>query len=516
MIVENLSFTENKSQFFSKLNFAESENASLRVIEQQINQVDYSFLLQNKNLLETEFEGMLHALEEQFASEQMLSNKKLWFYSYYCASLLEVFYRGYEQQDKAANYEKLKDKIKKTLLNEQISESSTKANSSFTRYLYSSLKEGIGEILSIPFHLSKLRTNVVYANIWRINWVFTRLTLTQGLSLASELHLIEQFDALFGTHTDVDKIIAHIKAPTGIVNYFSVGLFLARFVIDAGLLLKHTFFPTKEEEKGSTRYQRFVYELDKRHCNLINDLTWATINFLTNFNYISGLSDPTCGYLIAGFLIFDIGMISYKYLRGRREFLDQKDQYDINKLTNPEMAEKIWSQQQQNWKIKQASFAFNAMAAVLFFTGFSAALVLANPVLITACFFACIFAAAMYLTGDKYEAYKKEQIILNAAPADEKQQQQFKQARSAFVLTLAKNTLAPLVFVAVYSVSLPAALALTVAYWGGSLLLGYQKEEGNNSPSGSGSAVSKTTIKSVESNSDNTLEFDSPTTVLHG
>src|SRR5690606_22039130 len=114
--------------------------------------------------------------------------------------------------DKAADYIKIKDKIKKLLLNEKINEPSTQEKRSFVHYLLLSFEEGFGEILSIPFHLSKIRTNAVYANIWRINWVFTRLTLTQGLTFASEMHLIEQFDSLFGTHTDVDKIIAHIKA----------------------------------------------------------------------------------------------------------------------------------------------------------------------------------------------------------------------------------------------------------------------------------------------------------------
>lgn len=474
------SFTKNKSQFFLKLQNTETQELNLSTIEQQSKDVDYSFLLQNKNLLETEFDGMMQFLRDQFTQKHPVQNKQLWFYCYYSASLLEQFYFGYEQTDKAIEYSKLKDKIKKLLLNEQTNNASVKATYSFAEYLLLSFKKGFSELISIPFHISKIRTNVVYANIWRINWVFTRLTLTQGLSLASELHLIEQFDALFGTHTDVDKIITHIKAPTGIVNYFSVGLFLARFIIDGGLLIKHTFFPSTKEAQGTTRYQRFLYELDKRHCNFINDLVWATINFLTNFNSISGLSDPTCTCLIAGFLIFDIGMVSYKYLRAYNEFVQQKNEYESFKTVNPDAAEKVWQHQQQSWKIKQASFAFNAMAAVLFFTGFSASLVLANPVLITACFFTCIFAASMYLSGDKYEVYKKEKMMLQAAPFDKKQLQQFQEARTEFGLTLAKNTLAPLVFVTVYSISWPAALALTVAYWSGSLLLGYQKKGSDN------------------------------------
>jgi hypothetical protein len=240
---QNASFRRDKLQFFSDIASVENLDTQIGYIDNRVQNMGYGFLLENQNTLETEFTEMFTILQKQDDE-----NKEVfWVYCYYCASLLEAFYKAYSQEDKADKYHQIKKQIKERLQNDK---KHTEAEADFIHSLYQSFLNGLRNLVTSPYHLSQIRDYVAYSNLCRIYWVFCRLTLTQGLTVAKDLKLIEKLDVLLGTHTDVDKIISVIQAPTFVINYFSVGFFLARFMIDGGLLLRHTFFPT-ELEKGA-------------------------------------------------------------------------------------------------------------------------------------------------------------------------------------------------------------------------------------------------------------------------
>ena len=575
---QNAALIKDKQHFFST-NARKSNSFDFKGIDKQVRQIDYSFLLANRSALETEFTEMFTLLQKEDSKNKAV----FWLYCYYCASMLEQFYRAYGQKSQEEDYKQIKKKIKRHLTKKEKKDDKQKEES-FIQSLYHSFLTSINNLVNAPFHIAQIRNHVAYANLLRLYWTFTRLTLVQGLSVAKSSHLIDKLDALLHTHTDVDKIISTIQAPSGVLNYFSVGFFLARFLIDGALLLKHTFFPSsleKDEESGcelhrldklpagmaveayrggyllvpddegelrlyyvpkkgkciklnnitttnshylasklenkrsvrlsakelevyithdthvpekATRYERFKNELYKRHCNFANDLVWALINFLTNFNKLCHISGPVAGYLTAAFLTFDIAMMFYKCHLAEKEYLTKKAQYEEEirqwkkdpTLSEEERQQQIAMLKKQlkeleiNWQTKQATFYFNAAAATLLFVGFTAALLL-NPALAVGAFFVCVVAAAMYLSSDSYTKYKEKSLYLEQAQRSGTGMalaiKDYQKARNDFFFTMTKNTVVPLLLITTYAICWPAAVALTAMYLGYELIHAYQQHQ---------------------------------------
>lgn len=563
----------DKYQFFAETAAIRDPLLAIQYAETRAQTIDYSFLVNNHEDLVSEFSQTFSLLQKNTAH-----NEQFWLYCYYCSMLLEQFHRAYDQAGKADEYLALKAKIRKKITREVVVEQEDEKE--FIESIYQSFLTSFRNLINSPFHISQVRDYVAYANLCRIYWVFTRLTLTQGLAIARDTHFIDKLDALLGTHTDVNKIIAAIQAPTGIINYFSVGFFLARFVIDAGLLIKHTFFPSaleKGEIKGcevnkmdrlpgaisiegyrnsyilvddslfyvpkkgnvlklegnlvalqsylagkkalrlnaeqlkiaitqatghkpktTTAYERFVFELYKRHCRFANDLIWATVNFLTNFNGVSGIPGPIAGYLTAVFLVFDVGMALYKCYLAKKEYLTKKAQYleeitqysdaakckgmsQGQRLAHLNMLNKQLTELEFNWKTKEATFYFSAAAAALLMAGFTASLVITTPILVAASFFVCTFAVAMYFSEGSYSTYKDKSLRLEQAGLTGAHlalaQKEYEKARNDFIFTLAKNTVAPLLLITTYAIFWPAAIALTVAYLGYELFHAHEQQK---------------------------------------
>ena len=315
----NADLSNDKNTFFVQYN--QNELLTFREVDLRAGKIGYRFILENQKALEAEFNQMFAVLKKRKDED----DKAFWMYCYYCATLLEAFHKAYSQHSKEEDYKKIRKQIKNYLLKK--GKNDAKAEEEFIESLKNSFLNSFHNLMTAPLHLSQIRDYVAYSNLCRVYWVFCRLTLVSGLTFAKETHLLEKLDKILGTHTDADKIIDFIKAPNGVLNYFSVGLFLMRFAIDAGYLVRHTCFPTDAEKKdGTTAYDRFKFELYKRHCNFANDLVWATVNFLTNFNHITHIPDPTAGVITFVFLGFDVCMTLYKRKLAEQEYLTKKAQ----------------------------------------------------------------------------------------------------------------------------------------------------------------------------------------------
>jgi hypothetical protein len=492
---QNAAFSKDKNQFFTQLSLKKDMGSTLSSVDDYATQqISYPFLLQNKKALEDEFTHLFAVLQKRKDE----NNEAFWLYCYYCATLLEAFYKAYSQQAKEAEYQAIKQKIKNRLHNQ---EEDVAAEEDFINSLQASFIGGFRNLMTAPFHLSQIRDYVAYSNLCRVYWVFCRLTLVSGFALAQNLEIIDKLDAILGTHTDVDKIISILQAPNMVLNYFSVGLFLMRFMIDAGMLIRHTFFPTEEEKRdNATAYERFKFELYKRHCNFANDLVWATVNFLTNFNQITHIPGPVAGAITAVFLGFDVCMTLYKCHLAKQEYLIKKAQYDqevagyvqqIDDYANhpekfPQMTEKqrldkigmlnkhvdVLNKQlaelEIDWRTKQATFYFVAAAAALLMIGFSAALLFTPPGMVVASFFACVVATAMYLSAGAYSKYQEKSLRLERAQGEDLDVafKEYEAARNDFIFTMIKNTVIPTLLIATFAVCWPAAVALTVMYIG--------------------------------------------------
>lgn len=578
---QSAAFRRDKQQFFAQIPKDSKLDTKIVTIDDRVNTIDYTFLLHHKQDLEAEFTQMFTVLQQQDDE-----NKEIfWLYCYYCASLLEAFHKAYSQNSKQAEYAKIKQKIKDHLNKVNVQEEEP----GFIQSLYDSFLGGFRNLISSPLHASKIRDYVAYSNLCRIYWTFCRLTLTNGLSLARDLKIIEKLDAILGTHTDVDKIISTLQAPTGVITYFSVGFFLMRLIIDGGMLLRHTFFPT-ELEKGAengceihqmdylpgpasleayrksyilvhednqevslyyiprsgkaeklsikennklkdallkkmdkdtsslrlnsteveeiithqtghvpevtTAWDRFKHEFYKRHCNFANDFVWATVNLITNYNYLFNISGPAAGMITSVFLGFDVCMALYKCNLAKQEYLIKKAQYlqEIEDYNNPEKFKKMTPEQRLlhiemlnkqlreleiNYKTQEATFYFVAAAAALLMMGFTASMLVSPPVLVVGCFFACTLAVAMYLSTGAYSKYEEKSLYLEEAQLTGKNLpvalKEYEAARNDFIFTMVKNTVMPIVLITTFAICWPAAIVLTAMYIGYEIFHAYDQ-----------------------------------------
>ncbi|CAM4504050.1 MAG: hypothetical protein LEGION0403_FIIPPAGN_01886 [Legionella sp.] len=497
---------DDKNKFFSMLRKSKATHSrvekehrvdELKIVDEAVRNHRYSALLENQIDLEAEFTQLFAVLLKQKGQD----NKEFWMYCYYCASLLESFYKAYSNEAKVDEYSNLRVQIRKRILNEE--RENAKSKTAFAEALVNNFTGSLRNLTNAPYHTSQLRDYVGYANVCRLYWTFTRLTLVNGLRFAKELQFIEQLDAILGTHTDIDKIISVFQAPNGILNYLSVGFFLTRFMIDAGTLLRHVLVPTDDEYNNSTMGQRFKYELYKLHWGFGNDLTWTAVNFLTNFNHITNIPGPVAGAITAVFLGFDVCMALYQSYLFKQEYLVKKAQYTLERenyqnpnspdylvdLTSHERVQhaniltKQLEELEVDWKTKEGKLYFVASAASLLMLGFSSTLIFSPPGIIIASYFACTVAIAMYLSTGCYGKYQEKSLRLADAKLFntglELAQKEFDAARSDFIFTMAKNVIVPSVLITTFALYWPAAVVLTAVYLGHELLHSHDQHECN-------------------------------------
>ncbi|MFJ1268678.1 hypothetical protein ACD661_08950 [Legionella lytica] len=473
----NAAFISDKNQFFNLLSKSDFEQVDVAAKKRP-----YRALLETQIDLEAEFTQLFAVLQKQNGGD----SKEFWMYCYYCASLLESFYKAYSNKSKETEYSNLKIQIRKRILKEP---EDAPSKTAFAETLVNNFTGSLINLKNSPSHSSQLRDYVAYANVCRLYWTFTRLTLVNGLRFAKELQFLEQLDAILGTHTDIEQIISVFQAPNGILNYLSVGFFLARFMIDAGTLVRHVFFPT-DEEKNAPMGERFRYELYKRHWNFGNDLVWATVNFLTNFNHITNIPGPVAGGITAVFLGFDVCMTLYRSYLFKQEYLIKKDQYEeeLRNIHDEEDPRKeILTKQQKeleiDWKTKEGKLYFAASAASLLMLGFSSTLIFSPPGIVIASYFACTVAIAMYLSTGCYGKYQEKSLRLADAELFntglDLAHKEFEAARSDFLFTMAKNVIVPTVLITTFALYWPAAVVLTAVYLGHELLHSHDQHERN-------------------------------------
>lgn len=490
---QNAAFINNKNQFFKQpWHPWLSKQEKIKQTDEEVRQsFNYKFLLENQISLEAEFSHLFTVLQKHNGK----NSEEFWAYCYYCASLLEVFYQAYSQQAKVSEYSVLRTQIKNRLLNQQ---EPNEDETSFIKSLHDNFISSFRNLKNAPFHASQIRDYVAFSNVCRLYWIFCRLTLVNGLAFAKELQFIEKLDVLLGTHTDVDKIISIMQIPNSMLNYLSVGFFLGRFMIDTGMLLKHTFFPTlKEDSEETPAYERFKRELYKRHWYFANDLVWATVNFLTNFNHITHIPGSVAGGITAVFLGFDVCMILYRSYLLKKDYLLKKAQYEQEIISYRQDADlssevrlqhvAILHQQLQaleiDWRTKEAKLYFLTAAASLLMLGFSTALIFSSPGIIIASYFACTVAISMYLSVDIYAKYYENALRLEQAELIEQDcvaaHKEFTVARDDFIFTLAKNVIVPSVLITTFAICWPAAVVLTVVYLGYELVHSYDQYNRN-------------------------------------
>ena len=315
-------FDQYESFYTDKQGFFSQDNSPKTVKERAgDDQHNYRFLAKNRLLIEQEFNQMFASLQKKGADK-----KEFWLYCYYCCTMLENYYIAYGKPCQIAKYAALSNKILSCYNEGRFIEDPVDVRS-----LQEKITADLGKLASTPKHTTQIRDWLGFGNIYRILFVFSRLATKQSLLLARDLQWIEKLDQILGTHTDVDKMVSTINAPANLFNALSVGFFAARFILNTGVLLKHMFAPT-EEERLLSMGARLYQELSKRHCVMLNDVVWGTVNGLTNFASFFNISAPVANGVTAGFLVFDVSLLVYRRHLAEQEYLLKRSQYEGEKI----------------------------------------------------------------------------------------------------------------------------------------------------------------------------------------
>jgi hypothetical protein len=498
-------FSADKQHFFS-------DALTARSAKVRANGKDYVFLANNHLLIEQEFNQLFASLKKQSKN-----NQEFWLYCIYCCDLLRSYYTAYNKQDKAEYYRSQLEKLKARSKSGGFLDNDV-------RSLKQKIAADLGVLASTPVHIAKIRDWVAFANIYRLHFTFCRLTVRQSLLLASELKWLEKLDQMLGTHMDVNGMVSRLNAPAALFNLLSVGLFAARLIINAGLLLKHTFLPATEQECLLGVKKRFYQEVYARHCVMINDAVWGATNLLTNYRMLFNISAPFAAWLTAGLLVFDVSWLFYGRRLAKAEYRVKEAQYrheknnyellmqaasigmdDMKKYQKHcQMLDKQLDELRLNEETANAKFLFNILAAVLLTTGFTTSLLLATPVAVIVSYFVIVVGVAMYFSAGTYGAYKEKSLILqqhklNSENTDIAQHDKHV-TRNALIITMAKNIIIPMLIVTALAVCWEAALLITALYIGYECLHGYFQ---GNPP-----ANTRRPLRLVSANNDEGEEMD--------
>ncbi|WP_019215656.1 hypothetical protein [Legionella tunisiensis] len=450
----------------------------------------YEFLASNKLLIEQEFNQLFAALKKKGIANQE-AGKKFWLYCYYCSVLLKNYYEIHDEKGKAHEFADFSAAIKGRC-NDVVTPVVAPKDEAFLKKLSTQIGASIKEIKETPFSISKIISNVGFANVSRIYWTFCRLTMKNSLFLAREFQWMEKLGNILGKEIDVDAIVHTWEKPNDIFRALSVGFFVARMILNMGIALKHALAPTTDET-DLTAWRRFSDELYERRTTYLNDIVWASVNGLTNYNEYFGISNPVAGWATAGFLFFDISLLLYRRELAKDAYLTKKAEYeeeciyheqypDHEHVLALEILREQIKQLDNSWEVESSTYLFNATGALLLMMGFSASMLLTPAALVVGSYMVCTLGVAIYLSDGAYSNYKEKNVALRTAKlenADPKviRSAQWEQqtASDNFYFTLGKNAVMPALFMGTMAISLPAALAMTAVYTIYSLGSSYRK-----------------------------------------
>ncbi len=348
--------------------------------------------------LETEFEAELNLhrnYEKQYAlnheeKQKAFANACM---LYFTALILKEHYKDYRLEKK---YKRYRDTVEKLECDLFYLREDTANKQETHLQLLALVKNAAKKAVSASMY----RDAATYINLQRIYWIFCKLTMVE-------------LDVIFGSSTafpHADKLAEIISLPSATNNILSVAIFSLRLVHDIAMIVKHTF-GNRAERENSSAGQRFVFELKKRFLDMLNNIVWGVINFVTNYGNICHISDVTGGYIISALLVFDIALVSFKRIEARKKYETAKAVLNAKIISAKDGKQRdVFFAQlkelEKDWAVKSKVFNFNQLAAGFIFAGWTVSLFV-PPAAMLVGFITVTLGVAMYMSSDLYAAYVK-------------------------------------------------------------------------------------------------------------
>jgi hypothetical protein len=354
------------------------------------------------------------------------------------------------------------------------------------KWLLDNVKEKFNYLYELLLHPSKLRGQLGISNVTRIYWVFCHFSINEMILIFKDSDILNKIAKLVGHVIDLDKYSDALNMPNDILNVLSVAFFGVRLLIDLIMLAKHTVGSNEQERAETTAYQRFVAELEKRFWGMTNCVVWGGVNLLTNYYDVFGIPVELAFPIVAGVLVFDIGLVIALHSRAKSQYMTSLANIDaqLNELGEQDPMRPILLKQREalndKWELTQKVYFYNAAAAVSIFTFFSLSIILSAPAAVLACYMASCISIAMYGTADnEYASYAKacqklEQASAQKMSASDMQAlaEQKQAAFTTLVTSVIEQAFAPMAIFVLAAISLPAGLTL------GGMYLGYKISQG--------------------------------------
>lgn len=327
-----------------------------------------------------------------------------------------------------------------------------------TLSFFEKINHDMDELKTIPFNPTRLKQWNGALNMQRISTRFTLLTEKQVLTLAQQNHLLDKLHHLLGITINV----AVLDAPLGVYNALSVALPLSRFLCNIGLAVQRALSADTPSEALSL----FEHSIQDNHVEIVNDAVWAVVNGLSNYASYFNLSPMTANVLTGAFLVFDIVWLKHVLTLAEA-------QYEQNKLL-------VFDDRKQLKRLElditntRAKLYFCMVAGALLVTGFGLAVLASSQVLVPLCFFICNIGIAMYLTSSQYGTYQEKNTLfltlgddsddMNVSRDLDAHQRERDLAWTDLTQTMLKNTFMPFILISAFTLNVPAAIVLTLAY----------------------------------------------------
>ena len=450
----SISFVQDKIAFFQVPEIAAGGINSVRAHFNEGN-IDkkFKFLSDNRGSIEHEFNELQACLKKNGKNRD-----EFWLFCYYTSFLLQTYYETYNPE-KAEDYRKACESIERRFTNSSAEPTPEKS-------MLDMFNQDLIEVMSTPFNVGKLRKLLGQMNMQRLSTRFSLLTVKQWLLMAQQWDLLDSLQNMLGCSIN----IAILDAPLGVYNALSIGLCGLRFLLDIGKLVEHTCFPVGkegEQENELTFGERASVEFNQHYYHMANDSIWTIVNTLCNYGFVAA---PVANALLAGFTVFDIFWLNYLLIQVDADYAIKRNELNAYKATCTEnsaawlMTEEQLQQLERSAEKDRMELMFYLVAACIFESGLLAAFILAPPALMPVCLLICNVAIAMYLSGDKYGVYREKCIISEQEPENIKALSDINDAWDDLTGTMLKNTVMPFIFLSAFTVSVPAATLLTLAY----------------------------------------------------
>ncbi len=330
------------------------------------------------------------------------------------------------------------------------------------------------------FYPETILFGFAFSNIYRLLTRFYILTWLEIWSIGRQQGWLDQFDRLAGV-LPIDTYL--LQSTTPIFNALSLFLFFGRFVVDFGKMIQRVIWPN-ENEKLVNYVERARIVWRKSYLRSVNDILWTIFNLLTNYASQLAIPLPIAGWLLVGFLLFDVCWFWHKWDQAKKA-VSNKEKWlksaALHESFDPlikQMAQIELRQLECKRAQNRGEFLFCLAAALLLVASFTLLLVFSgSPLAGSICLFACTVAVAMYITSDQFGAGVRasHECRLNEADygfGDLQNNKEYLQGKvkakqaawNKFGENIAEALIIPSILIGLYTINLPAAVALTVAY----------------------------------------------------